>query len=311
MTENQYQPSTFYFKALDWISLTWKGWVTIFLLVLFLSWLAKPSIDDAFLHGTMQNLLLVFVGIALIITILNIFEIRRILKYRPYLDTSLKFRAEILAGLSIFSFFAQFSQIGSTLDRLSPGERLTQVPIIAEQIYSTSGCAKSMLSPLCRNLEKDLLRLEFYVAIRSEADVDNTIFRLKSKLSSTMQPVVSSSQLFKYLDGLSRSGNKITWIILLVPIFTLLFSSIAISTKIALAWPIKKLPIVFPDEKNNTPDQNLKIFSAERNIEVSGIIKVKKSFTVDLSMPATALAIAALLFCARRAIAKIRYTEEN
>ena len=311
MKKRQDKADAFYFKILDWIILTWSGWIAVIVLLLLLMWFSKPLIDDAFLQGRVQELLLGFVAFALLITILNVFEIRKILRHRSYLESSLKFRAEVLAGLSIFSFFAQLSQVGSALDRLSPAERLSQVPVIAQEIYTKSRCANSTQFLLCHNLENNLLRLEFYVAIRSEREVDTAISQLKLQMSSFTPPLPPSPQLLKKLDGLNRSDNKITWFLLFVPIFTLLCASLAISTKIALAWP-KKTKIPSPAAENgNAPELNPKIASIKGSVDVSGLVKVEKPGAASISLAAAALAMATLVYIAARAMEGTRHEDDN
>lgn len=306
MQNSQDKRDPCYFRFLDWIILTWTGWLTILALLFLLLVVAKPLIETAFLHGGVRYLLLKFVGIAVLITTLNVWEIRKILGHRPYLESSLKFRAEILAGLSIFSFFAQFSQVGSTLDRLSPAERLSQVPVIAEEIHSKSGCGQLTQFPLCKNMEKDLWRLEFYVAIRSEPEVDAVISRLLGQVSSAPQPIPTTSPLIKNLRGLSRSDDTIAWLLLFVPIFTLVSASLAISTKIALAWPKKGNHSSPPAEDDKAPESPEldKALSITGSVDVTGLVKVEKSNTESASLVAATLVTATFLYVVARAIAK-------
>lgn len=242
-TPNKY--ATFHLWILDKVLFSWYGRVGILCLLSGIVFFGKDHIKWTILEGDMRAFLLVFWGVAIFLTICGIVELRFVLKYRPTWVVDLKLAAEISAGVGIFAFVAQFAQIGSTLDHLSPTDRSKQLQVISADMRIVLKCAQ--IPPpnpeACAEARDNLLRLEMYIATRSEHDVESVSNELKAQVQHLKNPAKELDAIRTRLNGMSRIDDAVPWILLFMPILTLVFASFAIAAKIALAVHDKYKPV--------------------------------------------------------------------
>jgi len=243
MSATPNKATTLHLRILNKVLFTWYGWLGILCLLSALIFIPNEFIKWTILQGHMRTFLLGFVGAVIVLTVPSIFEVRYVLKYHPSRAANLKLAAEISAGLGILAFVAQFAQIGSTLDHLSPNDRSKQLKDISADMRSVLKCTQTPPDPqICAQAEKNFLRLEMYIATRSEYDVESVSNELKAQVQHLQTPAKELCAIRYGLDGMSRTNDVVAKILLLMPIVTLVFASFAIAAKIALAWHDKYKP---------------------------------------------------------------------
>jgi len=260
----------------------------------------------------MRTFLLGFVGTAIVLTVPSIFEMRYALKQRPTWTANLKLTAEISAGIGILAFVAQFAQIGATLDHLSPNNRSKQLQGISADMRSVLKCASTTSnSEACANAEKNFLRLEMYIATRSEHDVESVSNELKAQVQHLNTPAKELCAIRSGLDGMIRTNDVIPKLLLLMPIVTLVFASFAIAAKIALAWHEKyKVDPKSPANNNAEVDKALDIAPSIPANEATTVNPQSENPTVvAVAVAVRAVAAAVIVSEAAQMISELRRSD--
>jgi hypothetical protein len=238
---------------------SWWGRSLLWLALAPFMYYAFSFFSSAIAQGQVRRLLLWFLGSAVALTILNTIDIRfKLQRKGSSAVAQAKLWAEIFAGCALLGFVGQFFQLGSSLDYLLPDPRPARFAVIAEKMNVAAGCSKSS-DAMCKVLGSNLKQLETHIAQKSESDASQNITDLRHYLQSpeftkrSTQPSQQIDHLSDELAQLDRYEELLPRIVQILPVLSLLFASLAISSKIAIAWNDKKTLKPKPAEASHVP----------------------------------------------------------
>lgn len=270
---------------------SWRGAGSLAVLVLIICGLVGSLIYWTDWQSQPRNFLLCYLGLVIVLTCLAAYEKRSELsrKNDALFAAKMKFRAEIWAGCAILAFAGQFSQLGATFESEYTGHRAKLLESVSQQIHSASGCPTPASTPNCKVLERELNQLPQYVKLKPDSMLTLTIASLKATLQD-LRGSGLASDAFKQLDEFNRR-DVISILLQPLPVLTLMFASLAISSKIGLAWNDHRKEAVKADQPKK-PDPAALAEAAANAALVSAKAAVASAARASESMSAVKLILA-------------------
>ena len=157
----------------------------------------------------------------------------------------MKLSGELAAAWALIAFLGPHFQLSAQLDKLFPDPRPTQLIAITTAVNAAlppSSCAAWKQQLVCLAVADDLGLLKFQIDNHAETVISSTVERLTEKLREVRIPrdlrVIPQEidNVIGAINRLDRGRDWLDFIVLILPIVSLVFGSFAVSSKVALAW---------------------------------------------------------------------------
>jgi hypothetical protein len=208
--------------------------------LLFLIW------HELLKAAELRNFFLVEVGCVVVMILVLAFQYKNLLGKGedgvkdPQVDQDrMKFQAEIFAGIAFVSFFLSFYRLGIELDQINLDGRVNRLKNAEHYLGEVGKCKTNLtLKQTCGDLEADFRAARGDIYMENEGLAKAAVQKVRSEAAQVVgsNPAKTLKRFDEELDAaLVKQDTKLFSFITLS--ITLFFSALAISRKVALAWP--------------------------------------------------------------------------
>lgn len=196
---------------------------------------------DHYHTATVRFAYLIEVAVVLALTVILTLQYRHQLNddklAKKNVKAKMKFAAEIFAAFAVLSFFLSFYRLGLDLDRANPDGRIVHLTRITADLNGRVCAADAGLKEKCDALNAGIANVKKAIWNENEGAVRALIRQIRIDIVRAIGSDTPPWFDVELERALIDDDTKIFSIIVLY--LTLLFSSMAISRKIAIAWSEK------------------------------------------------------------------------